>query len=193
MWSICDFFRCSLFAPIIMNIWLYYVRYQMKSVISWLSNVGTQNDGYLSNVEDCKVSISVESPSNWWIDLMLLLDSFEETSFFSFWFSCDWLWVGNNILSWFGESCLWFVWFRSFDDAGFNNLFTLWCWRIASFTALSVAFLPWLRWKMKNTYEWTEVKFSLYYTMVCIISRVAIIQTCNDLVALYMLRVSIYD
>ena len=62
--------------------------------ISWYSlssNVEAQNDGYLSNVEDCKVSISVESPSNWWIDLMLLLDSFEETSFFSFWFSCDWL------------------------------------------------------------------------------------------------------
>lgn len=191
MWSICDSFRCSLFAPIIMNIWLYSVRYQWNQLLS--SNVETQNDVYLSNVEDCKVSISVESPSNWCIDLMLLLDSFEKTSFFSFWFVCDWLWVWNIILSWFGESCLWFFLFRSFNDAEFNKLFTLWCWIIASFTALSVAFLPWLRWKMRNTYEWTVVTNSFIYTMVYIISRLAMIQTCNDLAALYMLRVSIYD
>ena len=38
----------------------------MKSVdiTSLSSNVEAKNDGYLSNVEDCKVSISVESPSN---------------------------------------------------------------------------------------------------------------------------------
>ena len=36
----------------------------MKSVDILSSNVAAQNDGYLSNVEDCKVSISVESPSN---------------------------------------------------------------------------------------------------------------------------------
>ena len=136
---------------------LVVLRSVSDEIISWLSNVGTQNDGYLSNVEDCKVSISVESPSNWWIDLMLLLDSFEETSFFSFWFVCDWLWVENIMPSWFWESCLWFVLFLLFYDTEFNKLFTLWCWIIASFTALSVAFLPWLRWKMKNTYEWTEV------------------------------------
>ena len=131
-----------------------------NEIISWPSNVCTQNHAYLSNVEDCKVSISVESPSSWWIDLMLLLDSLEEISLFSFWFVCDSLWVGNIIPSWFRESCLWFVLFRWIDDERLNKLFRLWCWMIASFTALSVAFLPRLLWKMKNTYQWTVLIFS---------------------------------